>query len=144
MTTPSLDYAGHLPTTTSGTRPSQRLLDLDRRYVARIRPGHAAVKMAEVEAHLSDTFFAWMGGVDADSVFYYRVQSPVILIEFDHQSGVVFDNDEPTPAPHPYASCARRTATTTARISCDYTTSSSTMRPPASAVRALTRPRGTP
>jgi len=26
-----------------------------------------------------------MGGTDKDSVFYYRIQSPVILIEFDHQ-----------------------------------------------------------
>ena len=72
------------------------LLDLVGRYVARMRPGHAAVKMAEIEAHLSDTWFAWMGGTEPDGVFYYRVQSPVVLIEFDHQAGVVFDNDEPS------------------------------------------------
>ena len=30
------------------------------------------------------------------SVFYYRVHSPVILIEFDHQRGIAFDNDAPT------------------------------------------------
>ena len=28
--------------------------------------------------------------------FYYRVHSPVILIEFDHHPGVVFDNEVPT------------------------------------------------
>ncbi len=27
----------------------------------------------------------WIGGTDANSVFYYRMHSPVVLIEFDHQ-----------------------------------------------------------
>ena len=30
------------------------------------------------------------------SPFYYRVHSPVVLIEFDHHPGVVFDNLEPS------------------------------------------------
>jgi hypothetical protein len=30
-------------------------------------------------------WFAWIGGTQDNSVFYYRIQSPVILIEFDHQ-----------------------------------------------------------
>ena len=34
------------------------------------------------------TWFAWIGGVDPGSVFYYRIHSPVILIEFDHQRPV--------------------------------------------------------
>jgi hypothetical protein len=37
-----------------------------------------------------------MGGTDEDSTFYYRVHSPVILVEFDHQRGIVFDNDAPS------------------------------------------------
>ena len=36
-------------------------------------------------SHLDQTHFAWIGETGPDSVFYYRVQSPVILIEFDHQ-----------------------------------------------------------
>jgi hypothetical protein len=36
---------------------------------------------------------AGFGGTD---VFYYRIHSPVILIEFEHQHGVMFDNEEPT------------------------------------------------
>jgi hypothetical protein len=43
------------------------------------------VKMDEVRRHLDDTWFAWIGGTEAGSVFYYRIHSPVILIEFDHQ-----------------------------------------------------------
>lgn len=65
-------------------------------YVGRIRPGHAGVKLDEVKRHLADMRFAWMGGFDEDSVFYYRLHSPVILIEFDHQRGIALDNDEPS------------------------------------------------
>ena len=72
------------------------LLDVIGTYVGRMRSGHAEVKMTEIKQHLADTHFAWMGGVEEDSVFYYRVHSPVILIEFDHQRGVALDNDEPS------------------------------------------------
>ena len=34
------------------------------------------------------TFFAWVGAVDDEAVFYYRIHSPVILIEFDHQESI--------------------------------------------------------
>ena len=37
-----------------------------------------------------------IGGYDDEAPFYYRVHSPVILIEFDHHPGVVFDNEVPT------------------------------------------------
>jgi hypothetical protein len=66
------------------------LLDLVGYHVARMRPEHAQIKMAEVEHHLSDTYFCWMGGMKDDSTFYYRVQSPVIIVEFDHQRGIAF------------------------------------------------------
>ena len=72
------------------------LLDVLETYVGRIRPGHAAVRLEEVKRHFEKTHFAWMGGADEDSVFYYRVHSPVILIEFDHQRGIAFDNDAPS------------------------------------------------
>ena len=65
-------------------------------YVNRMRSDHAQLKMDEIRQHLDQTHFAWMGGADEDSVFYYRVHSPVILIEFDHQSGIFLDNDEPS------------------------------------------------
>jgi hypothetical protein len=65
-------------------------------YVERMHDGHSAVKMAEVESLLEETHFCWMGGTDDVSPFYYKVQSPVILIEFDHEPGVVFANDEPS------------------------------------------------
>jgi Protein of unknown function (DUF3500) len=71
------------------------LLDLLATYVDRIPQGHAEIRLEEVRRHLGETHFAWMGGFGEDSVFYYRVHSPVILVEFDHQRGIVFDNDAP-------------------------------------------------
>lgn len=38
----------------------------------------------EVEKHIDETWFAWIGGNEDNSVFYYRINSPVILIGFDH------------------------------------------------------------
>jgi hypothetical protein len=79
------------------TRDQQALLRrLIATYVGHIRPGHAEIRMAEVQHHLPETLFAWMGGMDDDSVFYYRVHSPVILIEFDHQRGIALGNEHPS------------------------------------------------
>jgi hypothetical protein len=72
------------------------LLELIQTYVGNIRAGHAEVRMAEVKRHLGTTYFAWMGGIDDHSVFYYRVHSPVILIEFDHQRGIALGNEKPS------------------------------------------------
>ena len=82
-----VEYAGVQASTFT---ESQRkgLLDLIGLYVGNMRDDHARVRMSEVAAHLNDTYFAWIGGTDDESVFYYRIQSPVILIEFDHQTPV--------------------------------------------------------
>jgi Protein of unknown function (DUF3500) len=66
------------------------LVELVDYHVGRMRSGHAEMKMAEVKQHLKDTYFCWMGGIDNESTFYYRVQSPVIIVEFDHQRGIAF------------------------------------------------------
>jgi len=84
-----------LPYGELGTAQQDLLLSLLGVYVGRMRAGHAEVRMAEVKRHLHDTRFAWMGGFAEDSVFYYRIHSPVILVEFDHQRGIALDNDEP-------------------------------------------------
>jgi hypothetical protein len=79
-----LDYAG-LRGTDMESAARRRLRDLVQLYVSNIDEGHTRVKMNEVDRHLDNTWFSWIGGTQADSAFYYRVQSPVILIEFDHQ-----------------------------------------------------------
>jgi uncharacterized protein DUF3500 len=62
-------------------------------YTERIRSGHAEIRYSEAKRYLSDTRFAWIGPCDDASPFYYRILSPVILIEFDHMPGIVYDND---------------------------------------------------
>lgn len=65
-------------------------------YIGWCRDDHAAVRTEEVDAHLDETWFSWFGGTGDEDPFYYRIHSPVVLIEFDHHPGVVFDNVEPT------------------------------------------------
>ena len=79
-----IEYAG-LRTNDLAKPARQRFRDLIELYVSNMDEGHARVKMDEVDRHLDNTWFTWIGGSQADSTFYYRVQSPVIVIEFDHQ-----------------------------------------------------------
>jgi hypothetical protein len=79
-----LDYVG-LPGRELSEPQQEQLLDLIELYVGNMDDGHAAVRMSEVAAHVDRTWFAWFGGTGDESVFYYRILSPVILIEFDHQ-----------------------------------------------------------
>ncbi|SDN64022.1 Protein of unknown function [Streptomyces sp. cf386] len=69
-----------------------RLLDLVRVYVGTMADAHAEVRMAEVEKHLDDTYFHWIGETKDSSAFYYRVHSPVVLIEYDAQSPLAYGN----------------------------------------------------
>lgn len=80
----TLDYAGIRASDLSGAQRSQ-LEGLIRLFVDNMKEGHARVKMAEVRRHLDETHFAWIGGTAPDAIFYFRIHSPVILIEFDHQ-----------------------------------------------------------
>ena len=41
--------------------------------------------MTEVDAHLDETWFSWFGGTGDEDPFYYRIHSPVVLIEFDFE-----------------------------------------------------------
>jgi hypothetical protein len=79
-----LDYAGVKASELSGSQREQlaRLIQL---FADNMKEGHARVRMAEVREHLDQTHFAWVGATDANAVFYFRIHSPVILIEFDHQ-----------------------------------------------------------
>jgi hypothetical protein len=86
-----LDYAG-APVSSFTVEQRAQILRLIGLYVGIMDDGHARVKMAEVRDHIDETYFAWIGGTDDDSVFYYRIHSPVILIEFDHQNPANLDH----------------------------------------------------
>ncbi len=79
-----LDYAGIAASDLDAAQRT-RLTDLIRLHVGAMDDGHANVKMDEVVRLLDRTRFAWVGDTRAGGVFYYRIHSPVVLIEFDHQ-----------------------------------------------------------
>jgi hypothetical protein len=87
-----LDYAG---IRADALTPAQRsaMLRVVNEYIRNMSDGHAKVRMTEVEAHLDRTYFAWIGPISDDAVFYYRIHSPVVLIEFDHQLPVALPGD---------------------------------------------------
>jgi hypothetical protein len=82
-----VDYRG---VRASALDPEQRLalLELINLFVGNLRDEHARIKLDQIQLHLNDTYFSWVGGSDANAVFYYRIQSPVLWIEFDHQGPV--------------------------------------------------------
>ncbi|KAM0721728.1 hypothetical protein Q7P37_002653 [Cladosporium fusiforme] len=51
--------------------------------------------LQRVEKHLDETYFAWIGPVNDETPFYYRVHSPVVMDEFDHHNGVWLANALP-------------------------------------------------
>jgi len=82
-----LDYTGIRVSEFSAAQ-KQQLMRLIGIYIGNMREQHQGIRMAEIEEHLDDTWFAWVGETEEDSVFYYRIQSPVVLIEFDHETPV--------------------------------------------------------
>ena len=47
-------------------RSSGCCCDLIETYIGRMRPGHAEVRLEEVQRHLGETYFAWIGACDDD------------------------------------------------------------------------------
>lgn len=82
-----LDYSGIRAKNFSALQ-KKNLIELISLFVGNVRDEHARIRMKEVTDNLDKTYFSWLGGIDEDSVFYYRIHSPVLLIEFDHQRPV--------------------------------------------------------
>jgi hypothetical protein len=53
------------------------------------------MRLQQAKEWFHETYFCWIGGFGDDDPFYYRIQSPVIIVEFDHHSGVFLTNKEP-------------------------------------------------
>ncbi len=73
----------------------QLLLELVAVYVGRLPAPHARIKMSQIEDHLARTRFAWRGQHGDTSAFYYRIHSPVLLVEYDNHPGIFLANPEP-------------------------------------------------
>ena len=64
-------------------------------FLDHLPAGVAQARLREVESRFDETWFSWIGGWDADEPFYFRIQSPVILLELDHHCGVFLSNRTP-------------------------------------------------
>src|SRR5882757_10897641 len=96
--------------------PAQRdgLLHLVGTYAYRMPTGPAGALLEDVERHLDDTHIAWIGGAGDDDAFYYRIHSPVLMIEYDCHQGVFRTRSAPPP-PRPPPSGETVTITSPAR-----------------------------
>jgi hypothetical protein len=96
----------------------QLILDIAYQFVLYLPDAARKLRLKQIEEHLDNTYFSWIGSWGDDDAFYYRIQSPVILMEFDHHSGVFLSNEEPakfhvhtilrTPNAGDYGSALRR------------------------------------
>ncbi|KAK7225020.1 hypothetical protein V2G26_013023 [Clonostachys chloroleuca] len=64
-------------------------------YILYLPDSARKIRLEEVKKWFHETYFCWIGGYTDSDPFYYRLQSPVIIIEFDHHSGVFLTNKEP-------------------------------------------------
>ncbi|KAB8204013.1 hypothetical protein BDV34DRAFT_214141 [Aspergillus parasiticus] len=77
-------------------QPQQKdLLHLISFYLDILPSGPYNARVNQVKRHWNETYFCWIGGYGDEDAFYYRIQSPVLMIEFDHHSGVFLLNKEP-------------------------------------------------
>ncbi|MFD4509165.1 DUF3500 domain-containing protein [Streptomyces sp. NPDC058457] len=80
---------------TAGQR--ELLLALTEPYLQALPETPRTHHRAQIARHLDTTHLAWIGTWDEGAPFYYRVHSPVVLIEYDNHPGIFLDNDEPEP-----------------------------------------------
>lgn len=71
------------------------LLALVEHFITDLPASVRAARLRQVGAHLDETWWSWIGGYGDGDPFYYRIQSPVIMCEFDHHKGVWLTNTAP-------------------------------------------------
>ncbi|MGO4187534.1 DUF3500 domain-containing protein [Pseudarthrobacter sp. TAF60_1] len=80
--------------------PASALALLDRIVedsISYLPAGPRAARLREIQEHYAETWFSWIGGWEGEEAFYFRVQSPVAIVELDHHTGVFLNNDIPAP-----------------------------------------------
>jgi hypothetical protein len=72
----------------SGLTAAQQamLLDLAGEWVGIMDDSQASLKMVEIKANMSGTWFAWSGPVTREGGAYFRLQGPTVVIEYAPQA----------------------------------------------------------
>ncbi len=89
-----IPYEG-IPASALDARQRDQLMSLIAAFIGYLPEEPLAARLKQIESHLNSTWWSWIGGCGDEDPFYYRIQSPVTLIEFDHHSGVWLSNEEP-------------------------------------------------
>jgi hypothetical protein len=87
-------YEGILVSTLTSSQ-QDLILDICTEFLLYHPTNSRNFKLKQIRTHFDETYFCWIGGFGDDDAFYFRIQSPVILVELDHHSGVFLTNTEP-------------------------------------------------
>ncbi|RSL76720.1 hypothetical protein CEP51_009710 [Fusarium floridanum] len=81
----------------SDMTPAQQdiILAISNEYLLYLPQKARQNRLDQIKSWFHETYFCWIGGWAEHDPFYYRIQSPVVIIEFDHHSGVFLTNEEP-------------------------------------------------
>lgn len=90
----TVPYEGVCASTMNSSQKSL-ILSICKEFLLYLPTRARELKLKSIEEHFDETYFCWIGSYGNEDAFYYRVQSPVIIVEFDHHSGVFLNNTEP-------------------------------------------------
>jgi hypothetical protein len=91
-----IPYEG-LPVSSLPVRTQGMVRDLLVLSLNYLQEGALVARMAEIEDYWTETYLCWIGGIAQNEAFYYKIHSSVVMIEFDHHTGVFLSNEEPLP-----------------------------------------------
>lgn len=74
-----------LPASAMTADQQAALLKLIGHYAGLVNDEDAAVRMADIKAHLAETTFAWYGPTTKGSAAYFRITGPTLVIEYAPQ-----------------------------------------------------------
>lgn len=86
-----------IPASELSKKQQDLLMKVVRSYSGQYRQKLSAERLKEVRSRLDQTTFLWIGGDQPDSPIYYRIHSPVALIEFDQQRALSLPGDPSVP-----------------------------------------------
>ena len=78
-----------------GPEQQQMVLDIAEQFLLYHPKSTREMKKTQIRKHFEKTYFSWIGDYGDNNPYYFRIQSPVIIFEFDHHSGVFLANKEP-------------------------------------------------
>lgn len=89
-----IPYEGVIVASMSHEQQSMITAILDQ-YLIYLPETARKIHLDNIQSWFHETYFCWIGSFGESDPFYYRIQSPVIIVEFDHHSGVILTNKNP-------------------------------------------------